>query len=48
MTKKNKTIDTFAIRSDKLKGLYAEGFNLDEVIILKDELKKIAKKIKKC
>ena len=36
---KKKIESTFAMRSDKLKELKQLGFNLDEILILKEELK---------
>ena len=38
---KKKTIEsTFVMRSEKIKELKSAGFNLDEIIILKEELGK--------
>ena len=39
---KKKIVSTFAMRSDKLKELKEFGFTMDECIILKEELGKIA------
>ena len=45
MLKKDKNINTFAMRSEKFKGLKKEGFNTDEIIMLKEELGKIAEAV---
>ena len=47
MLKKPRYVNTFVMRSEKLKELKNIGFSLDEVIILKEELGKAKKNIKK-
>ena len=47
MFKKKKIIvSEFVMRADKVKGLKAEGFNIDEIIIFKEELGKLLDKKK--
>jgi hypothetical protein len=40
--KKKKIVSTFAMKSEKLKELQVFGFTMDECVMLKEELGKIA------